>query len=100
MAFYGIQMYQPVIISGTSGSSVTGADIAAAVIALLGSGGQFIGSLLLERWGRRPTVLLGFAGQAVLLAIVALLVSPGFGLLVTLIALAIILINVGPGVAA
>lgn len=84
VAYYGISMYAPTILKPFVHGSQSGADLGAAVISLVGVAGAVLGVVLVDRWGRRPLILLGFGGLAAALVILALTHAPVFGLLIVL----------------
>lgn len=98
IVFYGIQLYTPTIVAGTTGSSDAAAAVGSAGVSVLGVLGMLVGSVIIDAWGRRPSVLLGLAGQAVLLAILALLIHPPFAAVVIMFALGLFFANLGPGI--
>ncbi|MEW2545970.1 MFS transporter [Streptomyces sp. NPDC047002] len=98
VVFYGIQLYTPTVLSGITGSSDKLASVGSACVSAVGMLGIFAGSLLIDRWGRRPLVILGLACQAVLLTILALVASPPFAVVVLIFAAGLFSANIGPGV--
>jgi putative MFS transporter len=98
VVFYGIQLYTPTVLSGITGSSDKLASVGAACISLVGMLGIFAGSFLIDSWGRRPLVIIGFGCQAVLLAALALVVNPPLAVVVVLFAAGLFAANIGPGV--
>lgn len=98
VSFYGIQMYTPTILAPfTSGSKVL-SYAGSAVIALLGVAGAAIGMISVEKIGRRKQMLWAFLGMVIVLSALALGAGEQFGMLVALLAGAILLANLGPGV--
>ncbi|GAA3731530.1 MFS transporter [Streptomyces tremellae] len=98
VVFYGIQLYTPTVLSGITGSSDKLASVGSACVSAVGMLGIFAGSLLIDRWGRRPLVILGLACQAVLLTVLALVASPPFAVVVLIFAAGLFSANIGPGV--
>ena len=97
LAYYGITLYTPTILKQVT-SSTTGSYVGSFVVGLVGVTGAFIGVSLVDRIGRRPLLITGFAGLALSLAILALLDSPGLAALVALLAVAVLFANSGPGI--
>jgi len=95
VAYYGISIYAPTILKPFVNGSQTGADLGSAVISLAGVVGTVIGLLLVDRWGRRPQILLGFAGLTVVLVTLSVLPEPVFSLLLVLFSAAILFVNFG-----
>ena len=97
VAYYGIQMYSPTILSSLGGSTQLAAYVGSAVIALLGVVGAGIAMTFVDSWGRRPTLLTAFAGETAVLVLLALLHAPPLAIIVVLFAVAILFSNMGPG---
>jgi putative MFS transporter len=98
VTFYGVQLYTPTIVAGMTGSSPAASDVGSAAVSCVGLVAMVaVGSLVVERWGRRPAVLLGFFGQAVFLALLALSANVPFAVVVLLFAAAMFCSNSGPG---
>ncbi|GAA4208264.1 MFS transporter [Actinocatenispora rupis] len=97
VAYYGIQMYSPTILTSLGGSSQLAANIGSAVIALLGVVGAGISCAFVDSWGRRPVLLTAFAGETAVLVALALLHAPALAVIVVLFAVAILFANMGPG---
>jgi putative MFS transporter len=97
VAYYGIQMYTPTILTSLGGSTQLAADIGSAIIALLGVVGAAIAVAFVDSWGRRPVLLTAFAGETAVLVILALAHAPALALIVVLFAIAILFSNMGPG---
>lgn len=93
VAYYGISIYSPTILKPFIQGSQVGADLGAAVISLVGVIGALLGVVLVDRWGRRPLILLGFTGLTVALIILALFNAPAFGLLLILFSGAVLFAN-------
>ena len=93
VAYYGISIYAPTILKPFIQGSQTGADLGAAVISLVGVVGAILGLMLVDRWGRRPLILLGFAGLTSALVTLALTHDPAFGFLLILFSSAILFGN-------
>lgn len=98
IAFYGISIYTPTILKAFTGGSQSLADIGAAIVSLVGVAGAAIGFGLVDRWGRRPLILLAFAGLTAALVILALAPTPALLVLIVLFGLAELFANMGPGV--
>ncbi|GIH15796.1 MFS transporter [Rugosimonospora africana] len=97
VAYYGIQMYSPTILTSLGGSTQLAADIGSAIIAALGVVGAVIAVLFVDSWGRRPVLLTAFAGETAVLVALALAHAPALALIVVLFAIAILFSNMGPG---
>ncbi|MHB1683904.1 MAG: MFS transporter [Bacilli bacterium] len=93
VAYYGISIYAPTILKPFINGSQSGADLGSAVISLVGVVGAVIGVLLVDRWGRRPLILLGFAGLTVVLVTLSVLHNPVFSLLLILFSAAVLFGN-------
>ncbi len=97
--YYGVSLFSPTILKAAShasevisilgASSITVVSIIASLIAVY---------VLVDRWGRRPSLILGFAGLTIVLLILSLTGHPTFAVLLTLLALGIFLGNLGPGI--
>jgi putative MFS transporter len=98
VAFYGITAYNPTILSGLTNGSVLASRLGSALIALLGLIGAGIGVSLVDRWGRRPLIILSFSGLTASLIALAVEPNPAFAALVALFAFAELFSNMGPGV--
>ncbi|MDA8203862.1 MAG: MFS transporter [Chloroflexi bacterium] len=98
VAFYGISIYTPTILSSFTHGSTLNAYAGSAAVALLGLIGAGIGLVLVDGWGRRPLIITSFAGLTVSLVALALFPSPAFIALVVLFAAAELFANMGPGV--
>lgn len=97
LAYYGITLYTPTILRQVTTSTV-GTYVGSLVIALVGVVGAFAGVALVDRVGRRPLLITGFAGMFVALAVLALLRQPGLAALVVLLGIAVLFANSGPGI--
>ncbi|BCJ30134.1 MFS transporter [Actinocatenispora sera] len=97
VAYYGIQMYSPTILTSLGGSTQLAAYIGSAIIALLGVVGAAIAVMFVDSWGRRPVLITAFAGETAVLVILALAHAPALALIVVLFAIAILFSNMGPG---
>lgn len=97
VAYYGIQMYSPTILTSLGGSSQLAANIGSAIIALLGVVGAVISCLFVDSWGRRPVLTTAFAGETAVLVVLALMHAPPLAIIVVLFAIAILFANMGPG---
>ncbi|MFG1796419.1 MFS transporter [Nocardia sp. NPDC049149] len=97
LAYYGITLYTPTILKQVT-SSQAGIYTGSLIIALLGVTGAVIGVNLVDRIGRRPLLIVGFAGMLTALAILALLRNPGLAVVVALLSIAVLFANSGPGI--
>ncbi|GLY90197.1 MFS transporter [Actinoallomurus iriomotensis] len=97
VAYYGIQMYSPTILTGLGGSTQLAAYLGSAIIALLGVVGAAIALAFVDSWGRRPVLITAFAGETAVLVVLALVHAPALALIVVLFAMAILFSNMGPG---
>ncbi|WP_405165474.1 MFS transporter [Nocardia sp. NBC_01499] len=97
LAYYGITLYTPTILKQVT-SSTTGIYAGSLIIALVGVVGAFTGASLVDRVGRRPLLIIGFAGMLVALTVLALLREPGLAALVALLGIAVLFANSGPGI--
>jgi putative MFS transporter len=93
VAYYGISIYTPTILKPFIQGSQSGADFGAAIISLVGVAGALLGVILVDRWGRRPLILLGFGGLTTALVILSLTHDPAFSLLLILFSAAILFGN-------
>lgn len=98
VSFYGIQMYTPTILEPFTEGRPELAFLGASLIAALGVVGAAIGMFTVERWGRRRQMVWCFAGMVVSLVVLALWTDPTLIFLVVLLAVTILLANLGPGV--
>lgn len=97
VAYYGIQMYSPTILTSLAGTTQLAAYIGSAIIAFLGVLGAAIGLMFVDSWGRRPVLITAFAGEALVLIVLALMHAPTLSIIVVLFAIAILFSNMGPG---
>lgn len=97
IAYYGIQLYSPTILSEFASGSQRAAYIGSSVIAALGVLGAAVGLMFVDSWGRRPVIITAFAGEFTVPVILALLHAPPLSMIVTLFAIAILFSNMGPG---
>ncbi|QIS12946.1 MFS transporter [Nocardia arthritidis] len=97
LAYYGITLYTPTILKQVT-TSTAGSYTGSLIIALVGVAGAFTGVALVDRVGRRPLLITGFAGMLTALTILALLGSPGLAALVILLGIAVLFANSGPGI--
>jgi putative MFS transporter len=98
VAFYGISIFTPTLLTPFTHGSSLKASVGAAIVSVLGLIGAGIGLVLVDRWGRRPLIITAFAGLTVSLVALALFPSPAFVALVVLFAAAELFANMGPGV--
>jgi putative MFS transporter len=97
LAYYGITLSTPTILKQVT-TSTAGSYLGSFVVGLVGVVGAFTGVSLVDRIGRRPLLITGFAGLALALTILALLPAPGLAALVVLLAVAVLFANSGPGI--
>ena len=98
VAFYGISIYTPTILKSFTAGSTSAAYLGAAAISALGLFGAIIGVLMVDHWGRRPLIIISFAGLTAMLVALALQPSPALVVLVILFGLATLFANMGPGI--
>ena len=98
VSFYGINMYTPTILSSFTDGSKVLSYLGSAIISLLGVLGAAIGMYSVERFGRRKQMLWSFLGMVIVLVAIALGFGDTFIVLTALLAIAILLANLGPGV--
>ncbi|WP_051343902.1 MFS transporter [Alicyclobacillus herbarius] len=98
VAYYGISMYTPTILTPFTHGNQTAANIGSAIISAVGVLGAFVGNFLVDTWGRRPLLITSFAGLTGVLAVLALSTTPTIMWLVILFALAVCFANMGPGI--
>jgi MFS transporter, putative metabolite transport protein len=98
VAYYGISLFSPQIVSSIAGSNQTLTFVGSGLIALLGVVGVFIGFSLVDRWGRRKNIITGFTVMVVALLILTFLggKAPEW-LVVVLVGGTIMGSQVGPG---
>lgn len=97
LAYYGITIYTPTIMGRLTTNGLE-SSLASMAIAMLGVAGAVIGVVTVDRIGRRPLIIAAFSGLVVALAVLALIVSPPIGVVVLLLALAVLCANAGPGI--
>ena len=97
LAYYGITLSTPTILKQVT-ASTAGSYLGSFVVGLVGVIGAFTGVSLVDRIGRRPLLITGFAGLVLALAILAVLPAPGLAALVVLLAVAVLFANSGPGI--
>jgi len=73
VAYYGISLFSPEIVATFAGSSTVLTFIGSGSIAVLGIVGVLIGFSLVDRWGRRKNIILGFSVMLVALLILTLM---------------------------
>ncbi len=98
VAFYGISIYTPTILGSFSLSGAGAAYLGSAAVSVLGLVGALVGVALADGWGRRPLIILAFAGLSVMLLALTFQPKPALGTLVILFGLATLFANMGPGV--
>ncbi len=97
--YYGVTLYAPSILKVASHGSFVDGVLGASSIGLVSILGTIIGLVFLfDRWGRRPSIILGFAGLTVALTVLALLGHPSFFELVFFLNAGVFVGNLGPGV--
>lgn len=98
VSFYGIQMYTPTILTPFTEGRPELAFLGAALIAALGVAGAGLGMYTVERVGRRKQIIVCLAGMVVSLIILSVWRDPSLVPLIILLAVTILLANLGPGV--
>ncbi len=98
VSFYGIQMYTPTILAPFTHGRPSLAFLGAALIAALGVVGAGIGMYTVERVGRRRQIIVCLAGMVVALVVLSLWTNPSLLPMTVLLAVTILLANLGPGV--
>lgn len=97
-AYYGISMYTPTILAPFTDGSQTSIIVGSGIVALLGLAGAVIGMNLVDTWGRRPLIIMSFAGLTLALIVLALTIDPSLGFLVVLFSIAVLFANSGGGI--
>ena len=97
-AYYGISMYTPTILAPLSNGNRVLTIVGSGLVSVLGMIGAFIGMNLVDRWGRRPLIIVSFAGLTGALVVLALVTSPTLGFLVALFSIAVLFSNAGGGI--
>jgi putative MFS transporter len=98
VAYYGIALFSPQIVSAIAGTSLRLTYVGSALIALFSLAGTVIGAVLVERIGRRTNLILGFTIMLIPLLILAL--SGGKAALwavVILVGITLLAAQIGPG---
>lgn len=98
IAYYGISMYTPTLMSAFTKGSLHETYIASSVVSLLGLIGALIGSNLVDGWGRRPLILTSFTGLTIGLLLLAINPEPTLIFLVVLFSVAVLFANMGGGI--
>lgn len=98
VAYYGISMYTPTLLSAFSGGSLQTTFIASSVVSILGLAGALIGMNLVDNWGRRPLIITSFAGLTIALILLTFNPSPTLVFLVILFSIAVLFSNMGGGI--
>lgn len=93
VAYYGISIYSPTILKPFISGSQSAADLGSAMISLVGVVGAVIGVLVVDRWGRRPLILLGFGGLTATLIVLSVTKNPAFDMLLLLFSAAVMFGN-------
>jgi len=96
-AYYGITIYTPTLLNSLT-SNAQQASIGSAVVGVVGLLGSGIGILLVDRVGRRPLIIVAFAGLTLSLAVLALTGSSSLAVVAVLLAVAVMCANGGPGI--
>lgn len=96
-AYYGITIYTPTLLNSLT-SNARQASIGSAVVGVVGLLGSGIGILLVDRIGRRPLIIVAFAGLTLSLAVLALTGSSSLAVVAVLLAVAVMCANGGPGI--
>ncbi len=97
-AYYGISMYTPTILAPFANGNRTIIIVGSGCVALLGLVGAIIGMNLVDRWGRRPLIIMSFTGLTIALVILALAQEPTLFFLVALFSVAVLFANSGGGI--
>ncbi len=98
VAYYGISLFSPTIVSTIAGSNTTLTFVGSGLIAVLGVIGALIGSALVERLGRRKNIILGFSVMVVALLILTLFHGTApLAVVIILVGITIMGSQVGPG---
>lgn len=98
IAYYGISMYTPTLLSNFTNGSQTMTYIGSGIISVIGLVGALVGLNLVDSWGRRPLILTSFAGLTLALILLALNSSPTLIFLVILFSIAVLFSNMGGGI--
>ncbi|MDY0404738.1 MFS transporter [Virgibacillus sp. 179-BFC.A HS] len=98
IAYYGISMYTPTLLSAFTKGSLSETYIASSVVSILGLIGALIGSNLVDNWGRRPLIITSFSGLTAGLVLLALNANPTLLFLVILFSAAVLFANMGGGI--
>jgi len=96
-AYYGITIYTPTLLNSLT-SNAQQASIGSAVVGVVGLLGSGIGILLVDRIGRRPLIIVAFAGLTLSLAVLALTGSSSLAVVAVLLAIGVMCANGGPGI--
>ncbi|MDA8192745.1 MAG: MFS transporter [Thermaerobacter sp.] len=97
--YYGVTLYSPSILKVASQGSFVDGVLGASSIGLVSILGTIIGmAFLFDRWGRRPSLILGFAGLTAALTALAVMGHPSFFALVFFLNAGVFVGNLGPGV--
>ncbi|MDN4610139.1 MFS transporter [Arthrobacter burdickii] len=97
-AYYGISMYTPTILAPLANGNRTIIIVGSGCVALLGLTGAIIGMNLVDRWGRRPLIIMSFSGLTAALVVLALAQQPTLVFLVSLFSIAVLFANSGGGI--
>ncbi|MFC4619162.1 MFS transporter [Camelliibacillus cellulosilyticus] len=98
IAYYGISMYTPTLLSAFTKGSLNETYLASSIVSVLGLIGALIGSNLVDNWGRRPLIITSFAGLTLGLILLAINPSPTLVFLVILFSAAVLFANMGGGI--
>ena len=97
--YYGVGLFSPTILKAAAHGSYVVGILGAISITLVSIIGCLVAMyVLVDKWGRRPSLILGFAGLTAALLVLALSGHPTFAVLVVLLDLGIFLGNLGPGI--
>jgi putative MFS transporter len=97
-SYYGISLFSPIIVQSIAGTSQALTYVGSGLIAVLGVCGALLGSYLVEKWGRRTNIILGFSVMLVALLILTLTGGAApLWLVVILVGITIMGGQVGPG---
>jgi putative MFS transporter len=102
-SYYGVSMFSPQIVSSFAGTDRILTFVGSGIIAILGVCGALLGSVLVERWGRRTDIILGYGVMFVCMGTLACIENFGGGgdiplfIVILLVGVNILAGQVGPG---